>query len=893
MRVAELLRRLRYLVFRDRYAAELEEEIRAHIHHRAASLRASGLSAAEARYESLRRFGNPIAIEERSRDMWGLSLLEHAAADFRFALRRLRLHPGFSVATILVAALGIGATTAVFSAIDAALIRPLPFPNASELYSIRADVPFDPGVATTPGPRHRATTNDMAAMTEVFARVAVYAAGALNLTDRENPLRVNAGVVSRDFFDIFGARVQAGRTFDDAESRPNGGRVVILSDAFWRKQFGGRSLIGQSIDLSGRPYTVIGVMAPGFDFPNQSDIWIPLTNPTTFDTFSAFRGFLPTHVVARTRPGLTPSMVSNRVIARWVQLAGPTVPGNAYSTSVDEDIAAMRVKRGAVPLQEALVGTNRTALAMLMGATILLLLIACANVANLLLSDAAARRREVALREVLGATRGRVTRQLLAESLVLALSGAAIGVLLAPTVLGLLRRLMPADLAGVAPAELDLRVLGFSATLAVFSAIVFGLWPAVGATRGAAGETIKSGGGVGSTAAGLGRARRAIITAEVALTVMLLVGAGLMLRSFARVVSQDRGLTSDRVATLELATRYGERRAERLTKLHAMLARLQSDPAIDAAAIVNDLPLNGKSGLSISVKVEGGPEPKLVGGGAPMARYLQASGGYFKTLGIPLLRGRTFTAADDSIAPPVAVINMTMAKTWWPDRDPIGQTFVTAARAPVTVVGIVADVRERSLEGPVTPQMYFPIDDATPNNLALIARSRLPREAFLPRLRAAVRAVDPTQAVFNVRMMDEVISTSLAPRRTNTTLITLFGALALLLSSFGIYAVVSHSVTRRAREFGIRAALGATGSDLARLVGRELLVMLGVGVGAGLAGAWALSRVIAALLYGVEPHDPSTFLAVPLVLILPALLASWPPARRAMSVSPMEVMRAE
>ena len=681
MRTVELLRRLRYLLLRDRYAAELEEEIRTHIDHRAASLRADGLSAAEARYEAKRRFGNPVAIEERSRDMWGLSLLEHATSDLRFAIRRLRSRPGFGFSAIAVTALGIGATTAVFSAIDAALIRPLPFPNSSQLYTIRADVPLDAGIPRPAGLRHRATIDDMAAMTDVFERLAVYAAGALNLTDRDNPLRINAGVVSRDFFATFGARLQSGRTFDVGETRPHGGHVVVLSDAFWRKQFGGRNLLGQSIDLSGAPYTVVGIMAPGFDFPNQSDIWIPLTNPTTFDSFSAFRGFLPTHVVARTRPGFSADAVSNRVIARWAQLAGPSVPGNANSKGLDDDIAEMRVNRGAMPLRDDLVGKTRTPLTMLMGATILLLLIACANVANLLLSDAAARRREVALREVLGATRGRVTRQLLTESLVLALTGAAIGVALAPTMLGLLRTLMPADLAGIAPAELNLRVLAFSAMLAVVSATVFGLWPALSATRGGAAETIKSGGGVGSTAAGLGRTRRAIITVEVAMTVMLLVGAGLMLRSFSRVVSQDRGISSDHVATLELTVKRSDRRADRLAKLHAILAQLQNDPLIDAAAIVNDLPLNGTSGMSISIQVDGEPTPKQQDGIPPMARYLQASGGYFKALGIPLLRGRTFTAADDSIAPPVAVINMTMAKTWWPDRDPIGPTFVAVHRA--------------------------------------------------------------------------------------------------------------------------------------------------------------------------------------------------------------------
>jgi predicted permease len=887
MSVAELGRRVRYLLFRDRYAAVLEEEIRTHIDHRAAALRATGLSPAEARYEARRRFGNPVTIEERSRDMWGLTLLEHAAADFRFAIRRLRTRPGFSIATILVAALGIGATTAVFSAIDAAMLRPLPFMRPSELYSIHAEVPFDPG-RELPPQRHRADINDVATMTDVFSSIGVYAAGALNLTDPDNPARLNVGVVSRDFFATLGAPVALGRNFDESETRPRGPNVVILSDAFWRSRFGRRAVLGQTISLSGQPYAIVGVMSPGFDFPNRSDAWIPLTVPTTFDSFAAFRGFLPTKVIARVQPGITREIASSRLIAKWVQLAGPST--NDPSAYIDKEIAELRAKGAATPLQEELVGDGRTALAILMGATLLLLLIACANVANLLLSDAASRRREVALREVLGATRGRITRQLLAESVLLALAGALLGIALAPTVLGLLRTMMPANLAGVAPAELDLRVLAFATLLALASGIVFGSWPALTATRGNAAETIKSGGGLGATASGLGRARRFIITTEIALTVMLLVGAGLMLRSFEKVVSQDLGLRADHVATLELSVE-GRGRAAIMTKLHGIVDRLESDPAIEAAAVVNDLPFRIGSGMSVGVTVDGAPptDPN----DTRMSRYLMASGNYFKTLGIPLLRGRTFTTADDSLAPPVAVINMAMAKAFWPDRDPIGQKFTTAARAPVTVIGIVGDIRERSLERDVVPQMYFSIDDMSPSNAALLARSALPREEFLSRVRAAVRAVDPAQAVYNVRMMDDVISTSMAKRRTNTVLIALFGGLALLLSSFGIYAVVSHGVTRRAREFGIRAALGATSGDIVALIGRELAMITGIGLAIGLAGAWALSRVIAALLYGVEPHDLATFLIVPAALAIPALIAGWPPARRAMGISPMEVMRAE
>jgi predicted permease len=887
-RPGELFRRLRYLLLRDRYAAELEEEIRVHIDHRAAALHARGLSAADARYEAKRRFGNPITIEERSRDMWGLTMLDQLGSDLLFAIRRLRTRAAFSGAAIAVTALGIGATTAVFSAIDAALLRPLPFARPDELHVIRADVPFDFGGPAAP--RHSFGILDAAAMHDVFANVAVYAAGGLNLTDTENPQRLNVGVVSRDFFATLGARAQTGRVFDDVETSRGGPKAVVLSDALWRGRFGRRDLLGKSIDLSGTHYTIVGVMPPGFDFPNSSDLWIPMTIPTTTETFAAFRGFLPTRVIARLAPGVGREAASSRVLAQWTALATEATP--AESGRLKSTIDQMRARGALIPLQTALVGDRKPALLILMGATGLLLLIACSNVANLLLTDAATRRREVALREVLGASRGRITRQLLAESTLLAAVGAAVGILIAPALLGLLRAVMPPNLAGVAPARLDWRVLGFSAGLAVVSGICFGLWPAIAATRGSSVETIKSGGDLGSTSAALGRARRVMITAEIALTVMLLIGSGLMLRSLERVMSQNRGMNGDHVATMEFALNRGHTSVSRAATLTAILAQLERDPAIDAAAIVNDLPLRGSGGMRISVLVDGvaPPTDPLAG----MSRLLQASGGYFNTLGIPLLRGRTFTAADgDSLAPPVAVINMAMAKTWWPNGDALGRTFNSVGDGPVTVVGIVADTREASLEEEPPPQMYYPIQWATPSGVALVARSSLSASDLLARLRTAVRSVDPSQAVYNVRMMDDVIAKSVAPRRTNTLLIAVFGALALLLSSFGIYAVISYSVAQRAREFGIRAALGASARGIAALVGRELVPMVAIGLAIGLAGAWALSKVIASLLYGVEPHDLATFLIVPVVLAIPALIAAWPPVRRAMGISPMEVMRAE
>ena len=889
--LTELARRIRYLIFRDRYMAELEEEIRLHIDLRAAKMRQHGMSAGEAHYAARRVFGHATTIQTRSREMWGLNLLDEVTADVRFALRRLRRRPGFSLATIAVAALGIGATTAVFSAIDAAMFRPLPFAEPSALVTLtNVNIPFDPGAGQRfPQSRHILDITDVAEMRDVFSSSGAFAAGGLNLIDPANPQRVRVGVVTPGFFPTLGARPQRGRTFDAAEGRPNGPHAVILSDALWRRRFGGADMVGKSIDLSGTRYTVAGIMEPGFSFPNESDLWIPMTVPTTFAVFAPFRGFLPSQVIARLAPGASVGTASARLLANWTRLMGPAERGKR--SNLDDLVDEARVKGAAVPLQRDLLGDRQHGLVILLGATALLLLIACANVANLLLSDAAGRRREVALREVLGASRARITRQLLVESVLLAFIGAAVGVALAPTVLGVLRATMPTDLAGVAPAELDLRVLGFALLLAVATGLLFGIWPALFSTRTHASETLKSGGGLGATA-GLGRARRVLITTELALTVMLLIGSGLMLRSLECVLSQDMGMNPEHVGTLELSLPRGKP-PERRATMHAILDRLAGDPAIQSAAIVNDLPLRGGGGISLSIEIDGAPKPKSVNE-MRFSRYLLASAGYFRALGIPLLRGRSFTVADDSSAPPVAVINATMAATWWPNTDALGKTFRFAGDSlPYTIVGIAADVRESTLEAAVRPQMYVSIDRQPPDNIALLARATLPPAVLLARMTDAVHAVDASQAVYNVRTMDAVVAKSIAPRRTNTTLIALFGALALALSAFGVYAVVSYSVTRRAREFGIRAALGATHADIAALVGKEMFGVVLLGVTLGLGGAWALAHVMAALLFQIDTHDGPSFIAVPLLLLAPSAIATLIPARRAMSVNPSEVMRAE
>jgi putative ABC transport system permease protein len=891
VRLRELARRARYLLFRSRYAAELEEEMRFHLAQREARFVEQGAAPLEAYYAARHRFGNPGNLQQRSRDMWGLHWAENAIADVRFAARRLRNRPGFAIATIVVAALGIGATTAVFSAIDAAFFRPLPFLRPEQLVTLTdVNLPF-PLSESSPAGRgpHSLDILDVRKMTDLFSGVGAYAAGGLNLSDASSPRRVQVGVVTSNFFSLFGAAPQAGRGFNEDEGRPNGPRAAVLSDALWRDQFGGADMVGKSIELNGKRYSVIGIMRPGFNFPNESDLWIPLPVPVTMETFAPFRGYLPSYVVGRLAAGASPASASALLLQRWQRLAQADGPSAAadFATTLNE----LRSKGATRPLKAVLIGDASPPLAILMGAALLLLLIACSNVANLLISDAASRRREIALREVLGASRNRIVRQLLAESVLLALAGAALGIVLAPAALRVLRGMMPRDLAGVAPAELDLRVLAFAGALALATGLIFGLWPAFSSSRGDATETIKSGGGLGATAGGVGGARRVLIIIELALTVMLLVGSGLMLRSLDRVLSAQMGMNPEHVGTIEL-TIAGKGSAVEVAELYAMLGRLDADPGINGVGVVNDIPLRGSGGIALSIKVDGAPEPKPQDK-TVFARYLMATGGYFKAMGIPFLRGRTLSASDDSLAPKVAVINMAMAKSYWPNTDPIGKTFHLIGPSPITVVGLVADVRERSLETNGRPQMYLPIGQQAPGNLAIVARSTLPPAALLARMREAVRAIDPTQAVYNARMMDDVISASVAPRRTNTILIAIFGALALALAAFGVYAVVSYGVTRRAREFGIRAALGATGHDIAALVAGEMASVVVAGLALGMLGAWGLSRVLASLLYGVGTHDVATFVAAPIVLVLPAAIAALVPARRAMRVDPTEVMRAE
>jgi putative ABC transport system permease protein len=880
----------RYLRFRGPDPdADIDDELRSHLEMLEEELRSEGMSAAEARSAALARFGDMDEVRGwlrehdrgRHRRRMRTEALDRWLQDVRYGARKLRQQPGFTAAAVLVLALGIGATSALYSAVDGVLLRPL-FPQEEQLVLLdrRIGLPLRLGQEF---PKSYPDITDMEAMRRVFSSVAAYAPGGMNLTGSKSPVRVRIGMVTPNLFSTLRIRPSLGRTFAPGEGKQGAPHVAILSDALWQRQFGGDArLLGRAITLNGRNYEVVGVMPRGFAFPSATDVWVPMPVPMTFADMEPFRQFMPSRLVARLAPGVTVRQAGERVYASFVAYAGPNHQTDAT------------VAEAVKPLHDSLVGDRRTALLVLLGATALVLLVACANVANLLLSRAAARRREVALRAALGATPGRIMRQFLVESFLLAAMGGALGVVFALLSLHAITAVIPASLVGTASLRIDGRVLLFTSSVVLLTGLAAGLAPAFGARRTNAGEVVKTG-GTGSVRGGeSSRLRRVFVVSELGLALMLLIGAGVMLRSFRALVSNDPGLRPEHAATLELTldkTTYANSEAKRAF-MEGVLERLREIPQVQAA-LVNELPLRGEGGIRFTVQAEGKPAPKSTAE-AIFAQDMRVSSGYFRALGIPLLRGRTLSTTSDSLAPGEVVISQELARLLWPGEDPIGKRIVSPGGAQrQEVVGVVGNVRPAKLEDEMIPQIYASILRTPYPNFAVVARGPLPAGELARRMERAIHEVAPDQAVYNVRTMEQVISTTLAPRRTNTLLITLLGALALVLASVGVYGVIAYGVVRRTREIGIRLALGAHPRRIVLDVMREGIVLAAVGTALGLGGAWLLTRALAGLVYGVSARDPLSFVIAPVVLFAIALLASVLPARRAARVDPAAVLGAE
>lgn len=873
--------------------ADIDDELRFHLEARIAEYERLGYSPEEAARLTRERVGELTDVRARLRrhDKQQLTIyrsrehMKSIAQDFRYGFRKLRQAPGFSLAVIAVLALGIGANTAIYSAVDAAFFRPLPFPAAQQLVVVNnIDVPYRLGM---PSPKSSVVLADVQQL-PMFRAAAAYAVGAYNLSAASaEPRRVDVAHVTTDFFRVIGRYPQLGRVFSNEEETAGGPHAAILSHRIWQQSFGSDPrVIGRTLQLNDRPYTIVGVMPSDVVFPSGADLYAPLPLPITFDLYEAFKMYIPLTFIGRVAPDAT--VLQAGAAVRSLE---KSYPNWKYIT----DSAATSI---VTPLQQDLVPQDRhRPLLVFMGAAILVLLIACANVINLLLARATTRMRELAIRSVLGASRGRILLQLTIESLTLAIIGALAGVGLGLVGIRPLRSLLPAQLVAVSPPTLDMRLLAFTLAVAIGVGLIVGLWPALQATRGNAAQTIKAGGAHGATERGGHRVHSALVVAEISLALVLVIGAGLMIESFRALVNTDTGLRAEQTYTAHVTlprARY-QLLPSQLSFYSTMLRALRASPGVTAAGLVNRLPLSKQGGVGLKVSSPESPttadSAMSAAGGSQFPQYLMVTSGYFASMGIPILRGRDILDSDGKDSQ-VLVVNRTMANEYWPGMEPLGK-HVTFGNTLMTVVGVVGDVRTSNRALAPAPQMYLPLFASSNGDANIVVRGTVPHSALAARIHDAVRLADPTQFAYDGQPMSTVISNSIAPERTNTLLLGTFGALALALAAIGVYAVLAYGVSRRFREFGVRVALGAERRDVLRLVMREGFMLVAAGVAIGIIAAIALSKLIASLLYQVSPHDVRIFVLAPIALMAIALAATLIPALRATRVDPMEALRAE
>ncbi len=815
--------------------------------------------------------------------------------NIRYALRMMRSNMGFTAVAVAALALGIGANTAIFTVVRAVLLEPLPYPHPERLVWLGRQFGKDVGYSISI-PKYMVWRQN-----HVFESMAIYDQGGLgiNLGSGDRPEQVKAAHVSREYFEVFGVTPIMGRIFTQAEDLPGGARVTVLGNGVWQSRFGGdRQILGRTIQLNGEPYNVIGILPPGFHPDPEADLWIPLqADPNSSNQGHYLR------VGARLKPGVSLSMAraEMKIVGEQFRKAYPKWMDNNESVTV-------------TPMREGIVGKAQTPLYVLLGAVALVLLIACANVANLLLARAAGRQREMAIRAAIGASRGRVFRQLLTESILLAGCGGAAGFVLGSWGVRALLALVPANIprltsgdAGraVIPA-LDWHVALFTLGLALLTGVLFGLFPALHISNPDLASTLKEGGGRAGTGLRHARARSLLVITEVALALVLLVGAVLLIRTFVGLRNVNPGLDARNVLTMETAMGGGAyamtAKVDRF--ITQVVQRIESLPGVEGATAAITLPVTGHIDLPFSIA---GKPPAKGGDYNGDSQYRYVSPHYFRVFRIPLLRGRAFTETDLTNSAPVVIINEVMARKYWPKEDPLGQVM-TIGRGlgpqfddpPRQIVGIVGNVRETGLGDTEVEVMYLP-QSQVPQGLTTLANSVIPlswavRTTPDPMsLRAAIErefhAVDGLMPVTHTRLMQQVIAESVARDQFTMLLLTIFAAVALLLAAIGVYGLMSYSVEQRTQEIGIRLALGAGPPDLLRLVLAQGLKLAGIGILLGLAIAYGLTRLIASLLYGVKASDPLTFAAVGAILALIAAAATYLPARRASGLGPMEALR--
>lgn len=885
-RLVEFIRRARtHFSSREQFDQELEEEMLLHRDLRAQELRQNGAASEEdAYFASHRRFGNGLRLREQIHEAWGFTWVDDLRQDVSYGLRRLLKAPGFTLVVVLTLALGIGANTAIFSVVDAVLLRPLPYPHAEQLVSILES-------NSQQGVKGRGFSyQDFWELQRsgVFSGIAGAQRHDLTLTGVGDPAIVSTVSLTPGIFALLDAAPLAGHTFVPQDNEKGAAPVVLLSEALWRTRFGADTrILGRAIHLDQQAFTVIGIMPASFHVPqfgSHQEIWIPVVQDPLFGPWMEKRALHWVPVVARLRPDVSLAGAQGQVDAIVRRLAAefPDEDGN-WTARV-------------APLQRVLVGNLRTPLLILLGAVSLVLLLACINIANLLLARATFRTREVAVRQALGAKPSRIVRQLLAENALLGLLGTIFGIALAVLSTHALLFLLPADGPITQPVQLNGTVFVFTLLLSLATSIGFGLAPALLAARSDVNSHLKNGApSAGSARNGL-RLRRFLTRAEVALAMLLVVAAGLLARSLIKMTSVNPGFEAAHVLKAQISLpRYQYSKPHQWSAFsHQLLERIQSQPGLEQSAVAVPLPLADQF-INLTFQIADRAAPPF--GSPQSADYVSVTPRYFRLMGIPLVRGRFFREEDSRTSSPVAIISESLAQLYFHDQDPLGKRLVFAfppkSAVPHEIVGIVGNVRDAALTREPGPMMYVPFAQEPFWGGNLVVKTSLPTADVVNAIRQMVAGVDKNLPITDVAAMPAVLGSSVAQPRFRTWLLSGFGLLAWLLAGAGVFGVVSYSVAGRTKEFGVRAALGASPHSIGRMILGEGLRLAATGLGVGLIAALGLAHFLKSEIYGVGAYDPLTFLAAAVVLLLLAALASYFPARRAMRVDPMVALRYE
>ena len=868
--------RLRALLWRDKVLQEIDQELQSHIEMETEANRERGMAPQEARLSAAKSFGNVGSIRDLAYEVKGGGFMETLWQDLRYSTRTLLKHRGFTVTALLTLALGIGANTSIFSIVNAGLLRPFPYQAPERLVIVGEGSPG--GTVSYPN------FADWRDNREVFeAASAVRSDESYNMTSVGEPQRLQGRLVSAGFLTLLGVKPILGRDFLADDDRPGATPTVILSYELWNRSFGGDSnVIGRAVKLNNQSYTVIGVTPQNFQFEGLADVSIPIG--LSADRFRA-RGADPgISVVARLKPNMTQQQAEAELNAIYLRLE-QQYPGSNTGR-----------RAFLMTLHESFVGNVRQPLLILLGSVGLVLLIACANVANLQLVRACSRKREMSLRVALGANRWRIIRQLLTESLMLAITGGVLGMLCAHWGTSLIAAQLPDDIPRLTEATIDVRVLTFTLAVSVMTGLLFGLAPALQASRLNLTESLKE--GDRGTSGGRQRLRSMLVIGEVALTLTLLLGAGLLMQSFRRVLQVDPGFKSENLLTMQVSVNNSDG-----YQVSGFFSQLQENvralPGVKSVAISNGLPLATANHPIFFI--QGKPLPEK--GKEPNAIRYTITPDYFVTMGIELVKGRSFTAQDTPSTPLVVVIDEALAQHFQ-NEDPIGQRLSQSASGTPSyeIVGVVRHVEQYNLDGQGTrtPQFYLNFNQVPPERwpgmvrrINLLTRTDVEPASLTAAVRGQIAALNKDQAVFNVRTMDEIVSGSVARRRFSMLLLSIFAVVALLLASIGLYGMLSYAVAQRTREIGLRITLGAQKGSVLRLVISQGMKLALAGVVLGIIAALALTQTMKSLLFGVSATDPITFVGIAALLLLVSLLACWIPARRATKVDPLVALRYE